>query len=86
MPPKLQRRQSPHMAGPGVMRKLGGSHHTPAQNRIDGHTLPALLRYYAGYLDVLLIAICEGERISLAGRQVLALSADRLRQIAGALE
>ena len=87
--PNLQRRQSPQ--GAGSVAKLvqrGGGQFTRSgtrPQRLDGHTIPALLRHHANYVDAVLIAICEGSGISLAGRQALAYSADRLREIAEVL-
>jgi hypothetical protein len=53
--------------------------------RLDGYAIPTLLRHHADYVDAFLVAICEGGRISIAGRQALAYTADRLREIAEVL-
>lgn len=80
----LQRR-SPHRAGSELMRQRGCPHLTPADSRaqwLDGKPIGVLLRHHADYVDTVLLAICEGEPISLAGRTALAYTADRLREIA----
>lgn len=53
---------------------------TPVLSRI-----PALLRHHASFIDIILVMICAGQSISLAGRQSLQFTADRLRQIAGVI-
>lgn len=80
--------RSPHMAGPEVMRQRGSSHRTP-QNRLtqllDGKPVRVLLHHHANYVDEILLAICAGEPVSLAGRQALAFTVDRLHEIAEVL-
>lgn len=88
--PNLQAQRSPHRAGSEVkLVQRGGDQFTRSgtrPQRLDGYAIPTLLRHHADYVDTVLSTICEGNRISLAGRQALAYSADRLREIAGALE
>lgn len=87
--PDLQMRQSPRVAGSEArLVQRGGRQFTHSERRpqrLDVHSIPALLRHHANYVDTVLIAICEGSGISLAGRQALAYSADRIRQIAEVL-
>jgi hypothetical protein len=81
-------RQSPRVAGPGDLRKLGGSQFTPIGSRaqfLDGKPVRVLLHHHANYVDAILLAICANEPISLAGRQALAFTVDRLHEIAEVL-
>ena len=47
--------------------------------------VPALLRHHASLVETAGIVLCEGNRISEAGRRALQYTADRLRQIARVL-
>jgi hypothetical protein len=70
------------------MRQRGAAHSIPGTGRtqlIDGHTLPALLNHHANYVEAVLFAICDGSGPGIVGRQALAYTIDRLRQIAEAL-
>jgi hypothetical protein len=77
------------MAGPEVMmRQRGGPHLNPIKSRaqlLDGKPIQALLTHHANVIDTAVQALSEGEQIGICGRQVLAYSADRLREIAEAL-
>jgi hypothetical protein len=86
------RRQSPREAGFDVEMAERGCGHLSVREqavqpheRIDRRRIPGLLRHHADYVDTLLVAICEGAPISLAGRQAMAYTADRLREFAEAL-
>ena len=80
-----QMRQGPRVAGPGELRKRGGPHLTPIESRaqlLDGKPVRVLLHHHANFVDEILLAICAGESVSLAGRQALAFTVDRLHEIA----
>jgi len=91
MQPSPQTRQSPRVAGFEESKSLGGlcSNHTtgtdPASMVLDRARIPKLLRHHAGYVDAILVMICTGESISIAGRKALQYTADRLREFAEVL-
>jgi len=76
------------MAGFEESKSLGGlcSNHTtgtdPASIVLDRVRIPALLRHHAAFIEIILVMICAGQSISLAGRQSLQFTADRLREFA----
>ena len=88
MQPKPSERRSPHRAGSGKSTSLGGlcANHTTGPDAtsmvLDRARIPVLLRHHAGFIDIILVMICAGQSISLAGRQSLQFTADRLREFA----
>ena len=52
---------------------------------LDRAKIPKLLRHHASYVDAILVMICTGESISIAGRKALRYTADRLREFAEVL-
>jgi hypothetical protein len=80
MQPDLTR-QSPAGTGLRVEQKQHRHRHSTARpsGRPD---VPTLLRHHADFIDVILVMICTGEPISLAGRRALAFSIERIRHCA----